>query len=178
MAIASEVSIKNAAIELLARAGITEPPVDVHAVAALLNARVRFELADDSISGLAVREDGELIIGVNSRHAETRRRFTIAHEIGHLVLHQDEAVHIDTGFVFIGARDEMASAGFSRKEIEANRFAAALLMPDHFLRSDIRKLRLTIDLESDVATAQLARLYKVSTHAMAIRLSSVFGSQI
>src|SRR3954470_4270018 len=74
-------------------------------------------------------KQGRYIIGINSSHPETRKRFTIAHEMGHLVLHQLDQVHVDKQFL-VKLRDDISSQAIDPHEIEANAFAAALLMPE------------------------------------------------
>ncbi len=69
---------------------------------------------------------------VNSGHAPVRQRFTIAHELGHLLLHRYSQLHADAGFK-VRFRDENSSLGSIREEIEANQFAAELLMPEPLL---------------------------------------------
>tara|TARA_B100000686_G_C16461918_1_gene797562 strand:+ start:134 stop:649 length:516 start_codon:yes stop_codon:yes gene_type:complete len=84
-----------------------------------------------------MEEDGELYMNMDERRAEirvksgashTRSRFTVAHEIGHLMLHNIEngVLHRDT---FNTPRD-----GMSRwLETQANGYAARLLMPSPLL---------------------------------------------
>ncbi len=59
------------------------------------------------------------------------------------------------------------------EEIEANFFAASILMPRTFLARDTAERY--IDLENADAVKELARLYNVSTQAMNIRLFNLFG---
>ena len=69
------------------------------------------------------------IIFVNENDAPTRQRFTIAHELGHLALHESEGSMVDF-------RNQMHHVGSSTKEVEANAFAADLLMPiDKFVKA-------------------------------------------
>ena len=58
-----------------------------------------------------------------------RRRFTIAHEIGHHLLHSDGAT-VMCRPIDVGQADDTNRA----REREANRFAAELLMPEALLR--------------------------------------------
>ncbi|HVN75226.1 MAG TPA: ImmA/IrrE family metallo-endopeptidase [Thermoanaerobaculaceae bacterium] len=164
---------KRKAQQLLEQAGITKPPVRVETLAKHVGARVRHEpFSGEGLSGMAYRQpDGRLFIGVNALHPRTRRRFTIAHEIAHLILHQHEDLHIDEAFV-IELRNDRSSMAVDEKEIEANQFAAELLMPAAWLRDDLHDRR--IDLESDnEAIAELAAKYQVSVQAMTIRLSAL-----
>jgi len=105
---------------------------------------------------------------VNSRHHPNRRRFTIAHELGHFRLHRGVAIHIDEDFR-VNLRDEDSSKGVSWEEVEANRFAAELLMPTGFLFQDVEKFK-NIDKQ---AVQNLARRYRVSSQSMEIRLANL-----
>jgi Zn-dependent peptidase ImmA (M78 family) len=121
------------------------------------------------MSGMVHRKpDGTAVIGVNSMEAPTRQRFTIAHELGHLLLHKDEDLHVDERFP-IAFRNPKSSQAIDDKEIEANQFAAELLMPEEFILKDLKGKDL--DIEDDDLVAELAAKYEVSTQAMTIRLS-------
>jgi len=122
------------------------------------------------MSGIVHRnKDGSAVIGVNSSHPIQRQRFTIAHEIGHVLLHTDENLHIDKNFP-IGLRNEISGKSVDENEIEANQFAAALLMPPDFLKEDIKRF---VGKDVLFAIRKLAKKYKVSEQAMSIRLSSL-----
>ena len=71
---------------------------------------------------------GEPPTGVNSLHAPVRQRFTIAHELGHAVLHAREGIHLDQAFR-LRFRDQTSAMAIDPEEIDANSFAAELLMP-------------------------------------------------
>ncbi|MGH9326658.1 MAG: ImmA/IrrE family metallo-endopeptidase, partial [Terriglobia bacterium] len=71
----------------------------------------------------------------------------------------------------IALRSPKSSTGTDEKEIEANQFAAELLMPVDVLSRDILKLRGKMDVET--AINKLASKYKVSVQAMTIRLTSL-----
>jgi Zn-dependent peptidase ImmA (M78 family) len=58
-------------------------------------------------------------------------------------------------------------------EIEANAFAAALLMPESFLRQDLKKLSIDFDDASQIEA--LAKRYNVSSQAMTFRLLNLLG---
>ena len=113
--------------------------------------------------------DGSAVIGINSCHSPQRQRFTIAHEIGHLLLHADENLHVDKNFP-IGLRSKRPSNLVDEKEIEANQFAAALLMPADLIAEDVRPL---IGMDVLVAIHKLATKYGVSEQAMSVRLSAL-----
>jgi Zn-dependent peptidase ImmA (M78 family) len=107
------------------------------------------------------------VIGVNASHPSARRRFTIAHELGHVLLLAHDDLHVDGKLML---RDATSSQGNDRREIEANAFAAELLMPVEMLRHEI-VLRGGIDLDDDRDVGGLARIFGVSVQALLIRLS-------
>ena len=150
-------------------------PVPVERIAKSLGIRVEYAPLDDELSGLAHIRDDVPIIGVNALHAPNRRRFTLAHELAHIVLHRDElehAVHVDRGSL---RRDALAAEGVDPIEIEANAFAAALLMPERLLISELK--RQPVDLEDDAAVAALAKRFRVSDAAIRYRLNSLGESE-
>ncbi len=162
---------RKKAVELLHANGVVSAPVPVERIAASANAVIRYEPLDGELSGMVHRgNEGTAVIGVNSLHPPRRNRFTIAHEIGHLVLHDDE-LHVDDPLP-VGYRNRKSAMAVDPKEIEANQFAAELLMPEHLLRSDLaKKGRSTPMTDSEIE--QLADRYEVSIQAMTIRLSSL-----
>jgi len=162
---------KLKAEELLTAGKVKSAPVDVERLASMVQAKIHYEPLEDEISGLVTRtEDGAALIGVNKSHHPNRQRFTIAHEIGHLLLHDHELLHIDRAFP-IALRDANASLGTDAVEIEANQFAAELLMPTELIQKDVKKLLNKV--EPEEATEQLAAKYKVSVQAITIRLTAL-----
>lgn len=156
----------------LAEAQVQAPPVQVNEIAALQGARVVYRPFDgDDVSACLIPTTPPTI-GVNARHHKNRQRYSIAHEIGHLILHrsQDATVHLDPNLRPL-FRDEESSKGVDRKEIEANTFAAELLMPENFIRKDLELLGYAcLDPEEDPVIRDLAKKYQVSLQAMTIRL--------
>jgi len=133
-----------------------------------------YEDLGSDVSALLVTSGPKIAIGIHKGHSKTRQRFSLAHEIGHFVLrHQFEAgehVHVDSGRL-ISARSASASAGLDPKEVEANQFAAELLMPVKLIRMHASRFGEGPVLEHEVA--RLAREFAVSQQAMTIRLSTL-----
>ena len=111
-----------------------------------------------------------LVIGINRDQAAVRQRFTVAHELGHLLLHEHSRVYVDRGFR-VRLRSGLSSDETDRDEMEANRFAAELLMPIEFLQADLEEQE--FDLAADDQFRALAKRYGVSTQALAIRLNGL-----
>jgi Zn-dependent peptidase ImmA (M78 family) len=145
-------------------------PVAIDVLAHRLKLATQAAALGDDVSGVLVVENGRGAIGYNSDHARVRQRFTIAHEIGHYLLHvkqnQQSQLFIDRYVAF--RRDDVSSAGSDRDEVEANRLGAALLMPESLVREQIQKHNLNLDDEE--AVAMLAKQFQVSTIAMTNRL--------
>ncbi len=147
-------------------------PVDVKAIAQTLNIEVQEVKLEDSISAVLVVKEGRAIIGVNSAHNKNRKRFSIAHELGHFLLHSKTAssnVFVDPAPVFF--RDEHSSTGSDFQEIQANAFAAELLMPASLLKEELRGGR--IDAFDDDAIKKIADRFGVSIQALSIRLTNL-----
>lgn len=144
-------------------------PVDVEAVANSLNIHIRRQDLEDNVSGLLVIKKEAVVIGVNSKHHPHRQRFTIAHELGHYELHRTSAhLFVDAAPVFF--RNEESAKGNESQEIEANAFAAELLMPADVLRTLVTQ---PLDVFDDAAVRQLAAHFGVSAQAITIQLTKL-----
>lgn len=160
---------------LLERNKVRVPPVPILPIALNCGALVQHNLFDDDISGVLVRDaGGTAIIGVQSAHHPARQRFTIAHELGHLLLHQGDPVHVDKQFR-LNFRSAVSATAQDIEEIEANAFAAEILMPDKFLKRDA--FRLSFDIEDETQVRALAKRYAVSAQAMSIRLVNLIAAR-
>ena len=133
-------NIEQQAAKLLEKNNVRRAPVSVDAIAKALGLDVRYAPTSDDVSGALIRNGNSAVIAVNSAQHENRQRFTIAHEIGHFILHKRTQRHFDEDFR-IDYRNSVSSEATQRDEIEANRFAAALLMPESFLRQDLMKMK-------------------------------------
>lgn len=104
---------------------------------------------------------------INETKPATRQYFTIAHELGHYFLHQEEIKKdpfVDKDNVLDSAntlfRRDIAIS--TQLETEANNFAASLLMPTDLVKKAWGKLG---------SVEECAEIFKVSIEAMSIRLS-------
>ncbi len=113
---------------------------------------------DEDFDGMAVSyPDVKMIILATSTNP-ARQRFTLAHELGHLLAGDDQGVHLDED-VFSKAQRRDGS------EIRANSFAAALLMPEQTLRE-----RFSLAGASEESFAGLAFDLMVTPSALAFRM--------
>lgn len=153
--------------EILKKFG-SELPTAVEKIARDCGIRVEKLPLDDELSGMSFVKDGAAVIVVNMSHHPNRQRFTIAHELGHHILHKDyliNNVHVDKAVL---RRDGVSSRGTESKEVEANAFAAELLMP----LSQVEPYR-DVDINDEGQLIEVARKFKVSTSAIAIRISNI-----
>lgn len=98
---------------------------------------------------------------VNAVEPLPRKRFTIAHEIAHFILHRDQLVHGDI-------EETLYRGGLSdRLETEANKLAADILMPLSLIEDLINKGITSIE--------ELAEALEVSKTAIGIRLGASYA---
>lgn len=137
--------------------GLT-PPVDVEGLAARLGIDIVRERLSRKFDGVIVEEDsGRYVMIINSRHHITRQRFTIAHEIGHWLMHRRSLENL-------GVSLRLQRRRRYNIEREANAFAAALLMP----RDDvIRSFHLGLSFQ------ELVKRYAVSRQSLGYRLQEL-----
>lgn len=128
------------------------------------------EFKDPKMSGAIYKEDasGKFTIYVNATHPLTRKRFTVAHEIGHYISFLENSY----------SKAQLASEGFedyaisfrhegvkSKAENEANIIAAEMLMPAEF----IQKMY-----EQGLTPEQMAKEFCVSEISLTLRLQSLY----
>ncbi len=164
--------IEAIATELLQKYLVKVPPVPIEDIAQGEGASIVVRQFNNEISGLLLREGGNAIIAVERKQSPMRKRFTIAHELGHLKLHRGKEVRVDTAFR-VNLRSPESSTAEDVEEIESNAFAATILMPEVFLRNDVKGLILDIEDEGDVH--RLAKRYQVSMQAMTLRLVNLLS---
>lgn len=161
------VSLAN---ELLKDCGRTLP-VDVESLALAHGLKLEYLDLDSDVSGFLLFQNGGTVLGVNKDQHPNRQRFTIAHELGHYLLHQEHAMsnyYTDKGVVFF--RDDTTSFGTDDFEKEANSFAAALLMPAKEIKE---KVLTPVRPTDETRIRQLASDFGVSQLAMTFRLTNL-----
>jgi Zn-dependent peptidase ImmA (M78 family) len=106
-----------------------ELPVPVEAIAEDLLGLYVEEADLDGVSGLLY--PAERLIQVNATDAPTRRRFTLAHEVGHWICQVQEG----RGAPVMCRAEDVGPTADRLLEREANVFAAELLMPEPAVRA-------------------------------------------
>jgi hypothetical protein len=117
----------------------------------------------DELAGILVLRPSDpapsATIGLNRRHSAGRRHFTFWHEVGHYVLHRRAALH--GPLACLHAKDE---AAYPSMEREADLFAAAVLMPEDWVRRAYAE---------GASPERLARQFAVTRLAMTRRLAEL-----
>ncbi len=164
---------KTEALRILTDLKVEKPNINLKRIAKSLGATIRYVPLDDNLSGSIFIDGNTAKIAVNSFHHPNRQRFTIAHEIGHLVLHSEQfqnTIHVDKKFQMY--RNEKSSRGTDRLEIQANSFASELLMPKFLLEKVVGNMQ--IDMDDDDTIVELADKFRVSPTAFKFRLGRFY----
>jgi len=155
-----KVEATNAAQRILSEYWADSIPVDPARIARKMGMEVANAYLDPDVAGAVEKRAGKVPhIYLSASDHPNRQRFTCAHEVGHVVKHEN-----DGDFEFVDYRDMTASMGIDEDERYANAFAAALLMPE----AQVRRLRQLGMNEADMSV-QLG----VSEAAMVNRLKNL-----
>ena len=130
--------IEQRAAEVLRHHGLETIPIDPVTLAnrsgiAVHNAK----FADDKLSGMIAKRGDNVTLLVNASDPPYRKRFTISHELGHHFLHlmeDGEFIDGEANLFRSSAESQVEITADRRAEIQANMFAAALLMPEAQVR--------------------------------------------
>ncbi len=119
--------------EFASKFGPLTYPFDVTELARDAGAEVFIAQLGENVYGMIEGNESGATIYVDAESSSARRRFTIAHELGHMVSYKDEATMAD----FVDVRDD-AGRG-SAAEVYANEFAGELLMPRAIVKDLIER---------------------------------------
>lgn len=148
----------------IVRRHMSEIPVKLGSLASDLGLEVFKSTLQPGISGLIEPSDTAVSgyrIRLNRYDITERQRFTLAHEIAHFLLHRQD---IGGGVV----DDVMFRSALSnKKEVEANKLASVLIMPDTQVEVARREVA---HLPVDQQVERLASEFRVSLPAMRIKL--------
>jgi len=158
--------IERKAEEVLEAFGKRTLPIAIEEVATHFGLRIG-KGPSEEFSGLLLRKDDSALIGINDNESPQRQRFTIAHEIGHYLLHPAKEAFVDY---------RNSSIPRTPKEREADAFAAALLMPKKEIVRDYTAAMKGMAFDEghfEKVVTLLANNYDVSEEAMKIRLMTL-----
>lgn len=162
----AKISPEERAYEVLTNREFASWPVNPISIAEQEGIQVLQAPFPDNVDGVISKRSDTVIIYVNQSSPLNRKRFTIAHELGHFFLHlQDtDGNFLDNDMSLFRSNAHILSPTELSKEREANEFAAALLMPHEAVELEW----LFADSLEDVAKA-----FGVSKQALTIRLKNL-----
>lgn len=140
-------------------------PVPVQTLPALLGIKLRPAFLGNDVSGMLEKAGDSFLLTVNALDPNTRQRFTIAHELGHYMLHRHlvgDGVDDDRAYRSTEVGKYHNTLIGPKEETEANKFAANLLMPRNAITKERKRLQDSV--------SEMAKLFQVSEHAMSIRM--------
>lgn len=146
--------------ELIKENYVIEPPVDVYGIAQNTGLHIiekPFPNDIANVSGFIDLSDDSAVMYINADDAPNRRKFTVAHELGHWLLHREQIRADPEKTVLL--RVALGVANNDPFEKEANAFAAELLVPMDFLCAQ----------EADKSVTELAELFQVSPDIIGYR---------
>jgi Zn-dependent peptidase ImmA (M78 family) len=161
-------------LALLQRFSVETSAFDIEVLARAMDIEVREGGLEKADAWLIRRPDGKGILRVNSNvRSEARRRFSIAHEMGHWEMHPD----LTQGRYC--TETDLTDYTRSPEEIEANTFAACLLMPRFLVRERIGSVdpcfavidRIADEFETS-RTAAARRLVELTKHKVILVATS------
>lgn len=163
---------QGAKLAEIALAGLSAPddePVDdlVGAIEGGFGVDVAIQPLGEQFDGLAVATPNSRLILANVTPVYSRQRFTIAHELGHLLVGDDQQIHQDEDI-------DSATSKHGESEMRANAFAAAFLMPeDAMLRAFAQVAGEASPAFGEADFCRVATAWHVSPSALAYRLKSL-----
>lgn len=121
-------------------------PVDIEAIAQLLNAKIDYSdlLYDGSVEET---DDNGYVICVNMNQSHAKQRFTIAHEIGHILLNEEKKKAPSDKGTWKEGPEILSETGYSSNnpiERHCNRIAASILIPEESARKLSDWTRITV----------------------------------
>jgi Zn-dependent peptidase ImmA (M78 family) len=161
---------------------VIQAPINLDEIAEKLGIAVQEspELEEkDLIGEIEFSVDGRPVVRINpyQNSYEPRRRFTLAHELGHFCLHLSST---RDGFEDNRKTMSRSESYWNKYESEANKFAAQLLMPKELIISEGKKIIEDYKLEEGQQSMparlfieRLSDLLKVSNKAMEYRLKNL-----
>lgn len=145
---------------------ISIPITNIEEVVHKLGGSIRESSSVDFLADGSVRRDGDkFLIIISPFQSEERKKFTIAHELGHLFLHMGYRINDE---LWDGTEDSTYYCSEeSLLEYQANEFAAALLMPEKKYKEIMDKNKNVK--ENIVYTNKIAEYFRVSVSAASSR---------
>lgn len=143
-----------------------EEAIDIEDLISKMNIRLVTTDLEEGILGASKVEGIKRLIVISSRvYNEEQRRFTLAHELGHILIHR--------GTHYSSKEDFVTICTSKQKEDEADRFAVELLLPNRIIGNIIRENDINFEL-----IKRIAQKYKTSLTSTAIRVAELTNENI
>ena len=148
-------------------------PVDINSIIEILGIPIekKPDFRKAKVTGSISMKDGNPKIWINPmlNQSKERERFTLAHELGHFMLHiaptfKDDCIEDDT-------IELNRDGNWDVKEMEANKFAAEFLMPKEKVETEFDIIDSSLSKEMKIE--KLAEIFQVSRQAIQFRLQSI-----
>lgn len=120
--------------------------------------RLEYVVMEPATSGSLTYNEGEWVIRINKNHNSRRQRFTVAHELGHYIMHRNKSESFTDEIFFRTEKKDVI-------EYRANAFASQLLMPEKRVRKAIS--------EGERNLGKLSERFNVSSLAMKVRVQEL-----
>ena len=167
-----ETKAERRARSVLERNDVRKPPVPVDEIAGKLGISVVYSPSKEDVSAVLFRNHVSASLIVNSSNEQSSQRFAVAHEIGHFLLHKGE-IFLDKR-LRVNFLDRQSGLTAASEEIQANQFAAELLMPrDWMIDAADRRFKRRRRTSEDELVGELAEQFDVSREAVEYRLANL-----
>lgn len=144
-----------------------ETPLDMNSVVEVLGGKIVY-LQQTEEAVINDDESGSFIISISDEYKNfiSRTNFSIAHEIGHLILHMGYSFKDKKIIKKDGQNSIYQRYGNSKEEYEANEFAGAFLMPEEEFKD---RVNIHTDKYNLCSIKSVAEDFCVSNQAVIIR---------
>lgn len=141
-------------------------PVNVEAAVEMLGGTLKDIGTGDEPEAYVEKQANSFEIGIHPDVSPKRRRFSIAHELGHLFLHMGFIIDEEKWNSVTRYEESIKYRfGYSEEEYEAHEFAAAFLMPE----SEFRAIADAHRVENKYRISGIAEHFQVSEDAASNR---------
>ncbi len=158
---------RKMAREVINKYSITQPPIIINDILEGYGFQyLEVESFPEKLDALFVYNNGVSYAAVNKKHHLHRKKFSLAHELGHKLMNHD-VNYYKISFTIDNPPDKDDHHRLEDIfEKEANIFAGELLVPLNMLKSEFKK-------NQDIPT--LSNIFKVSQEVLSIRIKDHMG---
>lgn len=143
-----------------------EEAIDIEDLIRKMNIKLVTTELKEGILGASKVEGLKKLIVISSKvYNEEQKRFTLAHELGHILIHRGTHYFSKEEFDMIRTNKQ--------KESEADKFAVELLLPSRIIKNRIRENDVNFKLIKEIA-----QKYKMSLTSTSIRVIEVTDENI